>query len=246
MQKTKHILFAFALIFALSKSTNAQLFQATINAGLNLSQIEGDQVSGFRNAGFTGGVGVMMPLQPSNLLGAWRASMEILYSQRGAYEKEAISTKAPFGYSLNLQYVDIPIMIHYKDPKIDFILGLGLQYGRLIKMNEQWRLPEPPKLGFYRPLDITNLPSFNRNELSVVADARFGVWEKLKCSIRWQYGLTTIRPDVAFSNGVVPGTDGYFTGKRDYHSHWLTLRVVYVINERSSQEKDRTINRNRY
>ncbi|MDR0789346.1 MAG: PorT family protein [Bacteroidales bacterium] len=246
MLRIKHILLIFALLFAFNKPAQAQLFQATVNAGLNLSQVEGDEVSGFYKAGFTGGVGVMMPLQPSNLKGSWRASLEMLYSLRGAYEKEPTGTKAPFGYSLGLQYIDIPVMIHYKDPRLDLMFGLGVQYGRLFKINEEWRLPETPKLGFYRPIDVEKLPSFNRNEFSVVADVRFGIWQKLKCSVRWQYGLTSIRSDVPFSNGANPGTDGYYIVSRDYHNHWLTLRLVYVINERPSQDKDRTINRNRY
>ncbi|MDR1848368.1 MAG: PorT family protein [Bacteroidales bacterium] len=225
---------------------NAQLFQAIVSGGLNLAQVEGDEVSGFYKAGLTAGVGVMMPLQPSNLKSAWRASLELIYNQRGAYEKVIFTTKAPFGYSLKLHYIDIPVMVHYKEPRMDFMLGVGFQYGRMFQKYEQWKLPEPPKLGLYRPLDTNKLPNFNNNELSIVVDARFRIWQRLKCGIRWQYGLTSIRSDVAFSNGMEYGTDGYYEVKRDYHNHWLTLRLIYVINERLTTEKDRNINRNRY
>ncbi|MDR1006491.1 MAG: PorT family protein [Bacteroidales bacterium] len=246
MSKKKYLLSLFAVFIMAIPSAEAQLFQGMVSSGINLSQVEGDEVSGFYHLGFTGGIGVMMPLQPSKLTGRWRASMELLYSRRGAYEKKGVGVKAPFGYSLTLQYVDIPVMIHYKDPKLDLMFGLGLQYGRLFKVNEQWRLPESPGGDWVRPLDTANVPSFNRNELSIVADVRFGIWKRLKCSIRWQYGLTASRKGMTYSNSKAPGTTAFYQWNNDYKNHWLTLRLVYVINERSTKLKDRNINRNQY
>jgi hypothetical protein len=239
-------IYAFLFAILLSLTAHCQLFQAFVSGGMNLSQIEGDEVSGFKKAGWTFSAGVMLPLQPGNLKGRWRASLELVYSQRGAYESRGTGIKAPFGYTLNLQSVDIPLLVYYKDPHLDLMFGLGFQYGRLFKITEEFRLPDPPIRDRLRPADVENLPDFNPNEFSIVADCRFGVWKRLKISARWQYGLTPIRKNVTFKNGVTPGSIGYLEQTRDFHNHWLTLRAVYVINERLSTEKDRRINRNIY
>ncbi|MDR1725512.1 MAG: PorT family protein [Bacteroidales bacterium] len=247
MRLTNKLLIIFSGTLLISFYANAQLFQAQISGGINLAQVEGDEVSGFWKPGFMGGVGVMMPLKPSKLTAPWRASLELLYSQRGAYEKMPTGVKAPFGYSLNLQFVDIPVMIHYKDPQLDLMFGLGLQYGRLFNIiNEKWRLPDTAKVGWYRPVDTANMPAFNRNEFAIVVDCRIGIWQRLKCSLRWQYGLNSIRSRVSFYNGTTAGSSGSYIVERDYHNHWLSLRIIYVFNERLTKDKDRRIKRNLY
>ncbi len=243
MKKLK-IIMAFAFTLLLFLSAEAQLFKGYAVGGLNLAQIDGDEVYGFNRYSPQIGVGVIVPLNPKTPSKGWQASMEVLFSQRGAREK-----LDPFAYNTTLSYVDIPIMLHYVDDIGGWTFGAGIQYGRLLKVRENWGLPDSVIAGFERPFDYPQPPAFNKNDLCVVGEIRFTVWEKIKFSFRYQYSLLPIRDDVWFYNGVAAGSPsmgGYKSWSRDFKNNYMSLRIIYVFNERSSRELDRNVNRTKY
>ncbi len=221
----------------------AQLFKAYVVGGVNVSQIDGDEVYGFNKVAPQIGVGVMLPFDARKPYKGWQASMEILFSQRGARE-----TQDPFAYKASLSYVDIPVMLHYIDNIGGWTFGVGLQYGRLIKTKEDWGLPDSVIKGFERPFDFPPPPEFKKNDLSIVGEIRFKLWEKFKFSFRYQYSLLPIREDVWYYNGMAAGSsaDGYKSWSRDFKHNYMSFRIIYMINERSSKELDRNINRTSY
>ncbi len=228
-------------IVMLSEKSTAQMFKAYGIVGLNAAQIDGDEVFGYNKIAPQLGVGLMIPFDMRHPYKGWQASMEILFSQRGARE-----TLDPFAYKTTLSYIDIPIMLHYIDTKGGWTFGLGLQYGRLIKVSEDWGLPDSVIHGFERPFDFPPAPAFSRNDLDIVAEIRFTVWEKFKFSFRYQYSLLPIREDVWFYNGYNAGTQEYKSWSRDFTNNYLSFRLLYMINERSSKQLDRNINKTSY
>ena len=231
----KVLLIGFILLVFCTPA-HSQIFKGMLIVGGNLSQIDGDQTYGYNRIGFNIGAGVMAPLNKKrNFL----MSMELLYNQLGAKE-----TEDPFKYNTRLNYVSIPILVHFEDRKGGWMFGAGLQYSRLFKVNEDWGLPDTIKY-MDRP-DLSTVKDFNRDDLSVILDIRFRIWEKLKFNFRYQYSLIPIRKDVTFTNSLSPLHTDFYSWKRNFYNNVLTFRLIYVINERSTLELDRNINRNEY
>lgn len=228
--KTKNqvfVLLLFVMLFMYSNNANAQLFKAFVSSGVSISQIDGDEEYGFKRVGFSGGLGVMAPLNPKQPEKGFQLSMELLFSQRGAYESNIAD---PFAYDCKLNYVDIPFFIHYIDPIGGVTVGLGLQYGRLVKSSEKWTMTDTMIRGMDRPLDTVNT-KFLKNDLSIVADVRFTLWRNFKLDLRYQYSLLPIRKDFTFFNSMASNDDWYRTWNRDFKSNYITVKLIYVINE---------------
>ncbi|MGP1514914.1 MAG: outer membrane beta-barrel protein [Bacteroidales bacterium] len=211
----------------LSHESKSQLFKANLSAGVCISQIDGDELYGFKHVNFTGGVGVMMPLIAEKTDEGFQLSTELLLTQRGAKNSYILD---PFKYQCDLTYIDIPLLIHYADKRAGATFGIGLQYGRLISTKEIWTLSDTMINGMDRPMDVNN-HKFNKNDLSFVADFRFTIWRNLKLDIRWQYSLLPIKENVEFFNSYNSGDVLYRSWKRDYKSQYLSVKFVYVINE---------------
>ena len=87
--KTKIKLFLLCvLLFPALHEVQAQRFKGEIIAGLNASQVDGDEVYGFAKFGANAGLGVMLPFsftgkEEKN----WAVSMEMLLHQKGSYRK---------------------------------------------------------------------------------------------------------------------------------------------------------------
>lgn len=224
------------ILLAFCIPAHAQIFKGMLIVGGNLSQIDGDQTYGYNRIGFNVGAGVMAPLNKKrNVL----MSMELLYNQIGARE-----TEDPFKYNTRLNYVSIPILLHFEDSKGGWMFGVGLQYSRLFKVNEDWGLSDTIKY-MDRP-DLSTVKDFNRDDLSAILDIRFRIWGKFKFNFRYQYSLIPIRRDVTFTNSLSPLHTDFYSWKRNFYNNVLTFRLIYVINERSTRELDRNINRNEY
>lgn len=231
------VLTLVTIMFFFSLGANAQIFKGMVMAGANLSQMNGDQTYGYNKVGLNAGVGVMAPLNKNR---TFLMSMELLYNNLGAKEK-----LDPFKYNTSLQYVSIPVMVHYEDRFGGLTFGVGLQYSRLFQFNEDWGLPVPAIQYMDRPI-MSTVTDFKKDDYSFVLDFRFRVWERLKLNFRYQYSIVPIRENVHYNNSFDPSHMDYETWKRDFYHNSLTIRVIYVINERSTKELDRNINRNMY
>lgn len=206
----KRILFILTLLLPLSLS--AQRIHAYVTSGVSLSQIEGDELKGFRQAGFTGGVGALTALDKHY---RWGLSIEALFSQRGAYNRSA----DPYAANIALNYIDIPLLVHYQDPYGGMLVGVGLNYGRLVEqphfqgyINDDYFLPD------------TSDYAFNLSDLAVVADARFTIWRGLQFNLRWQYSIIPIKRDWHFAE--------YEKGRwrewsNNCYNHSLSFRLIW-------------------
>lgn len=209
------------LLFLLPLTAGAQNIHAFVTAGATMSQVEGDELKGFNRLGFTGGVGALTALTDNY---RWGLSIEALFSQRGIYNNSH-DPQNYYNIDLVLNYVDIPLLLHFQDPYGGMLFGAGLCYGRLvqqphgvIRYNAAYFIP-----------DTTDM-TFLRDDLCAVADMRFTVWRGLQLNLRWQYSLMAIKRDWAFHaySGVDANGDAvYKTHTRNCYNHSLSLRLIW-------------------
>lgn len=187
-----------------------------------MSQIEGDELKGFKHIGYTGGVGALTALSNNY---RWGLSVEALFNQRGVYNNSH-DPQNLYNIKLHLNYVDIPVLVHYQDPYGGMLFGLGLSYGRLVSRPdaERWKINSD----YFIP-DTSDM-SFIMRDLMAVADMRFTVWHGLQIDMRWQYSILPVKKDWTFNFFNGNNTDGsprYRKKTNDCYNHCLTIRLIW-------------------
>ena len=228
----KKIILLQVVLFFLISTGYSQRFIGQGIAGINVSQVDGDEVFGYHKVGFNGGASVMLPLEKKQ---RFFITIELLYSEQGAYRKTPGDTmiytgKTPIDekfaynpkikYKLTLDYVQVPVVFHFEDKTTGVAFGAGLAWGRLVRAQEiesGYRL-------------ITNVRSgiYSRNEWSVLGDIKIPIYKGLKFNFRFHYSFVPIRKR--------DFTDKE-TGKqwtRNQNHNILTFRVIYEFNGKYS------------
>ena len=112
-QFSKSLLVSLFFFLICVSSTEAQRFKGSAVFGLNLAQIDGDNLAGFNKLGLTGGVKLGYPLKDSRFQSNVDINIEMLYSQRGS--------NAGFGFGnqassfTDLKYLEIPVYANLMD-----------------------------------------------------------------------------------------------------------------------------------
>lgn len=202
------------LLALLPLVAEAQRIHAFVSSGMTVSQIEGDELKGFKHFGYTGGVGALTSISKNN---RWGLSVEALYSQRGSYNNSG----DPYSIKLTLHYIDIPVLVHFQDPYGGMLFGIGLDYGRLVQQPHNVMKYNP---NYFIP-DTTDF-TFLSNDLAVVADARFTIWSGLQLGFRWQYSLIAIKREWRFFEYTNNGTN-----LKEYvnnaYNHSISMRLIW-------------------
>lgn len=199
-------------LLALPLSIQAQRIHAYVTSGVTMSQIEGDELKGFKKVGFNGGVGALTAISHN---GRWGLSLEAMYAQRGAYN----GTGDPYSIKLTLDYIEIPLLVHFQDPYGGMLFGIGLDYGRLVQQPHNIMQYNP---NYFMP-DTVDF-SFLGDDLSVVADARFTIWRGLQLDIRWQHSLLAVKRQWNFSEYR---QGRWYKWDNNCYNHSLTFRLIY-------------------
>jgi len=212
------------LFFGFGTALNAQIIKGEAIVGMNLTQVDGDEVFGFKKVGANLGAGVMIPFGKR---GRWDVSFETLFTQKGSKQRAQYNDSLNNGtvitgeYKLNLNYVEIPVMVMYTDK--EFIsAGAGLAWARLVgvKEYEHGKLVETTTL---------NNDVYNKNDFSILADFRIRIYKSLKFNLRYHYSLFKIRTrefeDLAGN-----------TWTRDQYNNVITFRLIWVFNEAQSRK----------
>lgn len=213
------------LLLLLPLSVHGQRIHAFLSSGLTVSQVEGDELKGFKQIGYTGGIGALASISASN---QWGLSVETLFSQRGALS--SYDTRY-YLYHLDLKvnYVEIPVMLHWQDPWGGMLVGVGLSYGRLVR--------QPHGMIGYDSLFFmpdTNDMTFLKSDLMAVADIRFTIWRGLQLDIRWQYSLLPIKKDWLFYkyNGYSVDASGnrtnrWITSSNNCYNNSISIKLIW-------------------
>lgn len=117
-----------SLVLLITYRVEAQRFQLGIVGGLNLSELEGEDISS--NFGLNTGLKVKTSISKE-----WSLSTELLYSQAGEYVIPIYYPPVNYG-KIRLDYLEIPLSISKQFfPKEDYYekqFSLGVSYVQLI------------------------------------------------------------------------------------------------------------------
>lgn len=161
----------------LHATLQAQRFQAGISGGINLSQLDGDDLSGFNKPGISAG-----PFVSTILSDRWQFSMELLYSQLGSSKSLGDPASAALD-KIAIQAVEVPLLMRFREWK--FLLAGGLSYFRLIDS----------KVTDYTGLDVSNLVQLQDNHLALVLGSAVFLQENWGLDIRWSKSLSNWQAD---------------------------------------------------
>lgn len=226
MNLFKIIIVTFLVIIGITNSVNAQIIKGEALVGLNLTHVEGDEVSGFKKFGLNIGAGALIPLKKN-----WDVSMEVNYNQKGANQSAQYNDTDSLGivttgaYKLRLNYVEVPILIHYTDKEF-ITIGAGFSWGRLVGVQE-W------EHGNIVESTTLNSNTYNKNDFSYIIDGRIRIKGPLKFGVRYQSSMVKIRTR-EFTNFAGD------TWTRDQFNRVLTFRLIYIFNETQSKRNKPT------
>ncbi len=156
---------------------NAQTFRASLLAGGNFSQIDGDALFGYHQLGANAGIRVVAVLNDR-----WRVGPEILFSQQGARRNQNSINISPFD-QIDLTTLEIPLMVYYKDWRLT--AEAGFSYQNLFNYTIISSAGE----------DITSATPLNTDLVAIKAGVTFFLTERLGLNMRFSKHLTDIDPD---------------------------------------------------
>ncbi|MCX6252624.1 MAG: outer membrane beta-barrel protein [Bacteroidetes bacterium] len=207
-------LFTFFLLlsgFFLTNQVYSQRIYGALSAGMNLTQVDGDEVYGYRHVGFNIGPSVILPFTRNK---KWTITLELLYSRVGSYDKYPdIDTLPRPYYRLNLDYATVPVLVHFVDKNV-VAAGVGFSYGQLVDVKE-WEHGARTQTTLQGP--------YKKNDIDVLADVKVRLWQRLWFNFRYAYSMVNIR--------VREYNNTYKTWDRKQYNNVLTFRFTYVFNE---------------
>lgn len=187
----------FLLLIFCSVGLSGQTFQASLLAGGNFSQIDGDDLFGYHQLGANAGIRVVAILNDR-----WRVGPEILFSQQGARRNQNSTNVSEFD-RIDLNTLEVPLMVYYKDWRLT--AEAGLSYQNLFSYTVVSSGGE----------DITAATPLNSDLVAIKAGVTFFLTERLGLNLRFSKHLTDIDPD------NTPNTS--FKGKS------VSVRAVYTL-----------------
>jgi hypothetical protein len=240
-------------VFCFLPSASAQRFIGGIAAGINLTQVDGDEVFGYHKVGFNGGPYVKLMLDKKQ---RFSVTMELLYTQKGAQKKypgpnrieylHALEDTALFDprypaydkkffYKLRTDYLEIPILFHYDDPRSKVSIGVGVAWSRLVYIKESlhdYTVNDTAFTGALRLNTAVSSGRYRKNDWSIIADVKIPIYKGLKFNFRFQYSLAPFGEMRKFYS-LSPNYDGY--KKRWPFHNTLTFRLIYSFNEKYTE-----------
>ena len=133
MKRFRIVALLLALFVATPVLLHAQIIKGEVFLGGNACQVDGDECYGYKKLGIHAGAGALIPITSFMDIG-----LEVLFNQKGAYKRDAITSNStyPYAYNLKLNYAEVPLMIYLTD-KDKYSIGIGVSYGRIVGLNEK-------------------------------------------------------------------------------------------------------------
>jgi hypothetical protein len=218
-------IFRILIVLTLSSfcsTSQAQRIMGALIGGGNLTNVQGDDVFGFRKPGLNAGAAAIVPFGEK-----WSVSLETIYSQKGSNHKEGgrgmdYQERHDYNqYKLVLNYVEIPLLVHYIDREW-LRVGAGFSYGRLVEVKE-WE--DNVRIA----TTTLNEGPYSLNDYSGLLDIQIPVYQQLRFNFRYTFSLAHIRERV-YQN-VVAGEEKI----RKQYNQVLSFRLMWVFNEKSSK-----------
>ncbi len=167
------ILFIFFTIAFVAQAQNK--FRAGLKAGISTSQVEGDTYGGFDKFGFDGGGTLNAKLNEK-----WAAQFEILFIQKGSKHIGDANKGDLSFYLMQLNYVEVPLLLQYKQKKFTFEIGPGIGY--LISSKE-----------YDQNGEVINAVPFHTTEVSASIGINYQIYKNLGMTWRYTNSMLPIR-----------------------------------------------------
>ncbi|BBE18051.1 hypothetical protein AQPE_2211 [Aquipluma nitroreducens] len=166
------------LLTIVSLSGFSQRFEGGVLVGLNASQVDGDNYSGYHKPGVALGGFVQ-----TNLSRTVYAGMELKFAQKGSRNIDSLATDGQIKYIMRLNYVDLPVYLGIRtSERISLLVGMSPGYlisGR--EYNDYGKLTEQDQKAFSE-FDLQGLLGF-----------RFQFTKRLFVDLRGAYSVLPIR-----------------------------------------------------
>ncbi len=215
---TVAMLFFLSLLF-LQSVYSQERFRAGAMLGFNLSQIDGDNFSGYDKMGISGGLRVATVLNDR-----LDFMVEMLYTQTGSLLRD---DGRPLDFTskikpvhIRLNFVEVPLMInhHFKQIERDFFryeFFAGASFARLIST----KISEEPSVSARAPNYGLLEEDFNRNQVAII----FG----LKLNFNDNFGMAlrhTIAANRLYLNEMADGNQLF-----QMRSYFFSLHAMYMF-----------------
>lgn len=158
----------------LAGEIKAQVFNAGVGGGLNVSQVDGDGFSGYNKVGPA--VGVFVNTFFSEFLAG---QIEINYSAKGSRFRTTI--EEPRYYRLALHYVEIPVLIKYCALS-EIIIEAGLSGGYLFLAREEDEFGQMP-----------DTRDFRKTEFGAHMGTAYLFTDNISLGVRISYSIIPVR-----------------------------------------------------
>jgi hypothetical protein len=176
------------------------IFTATAILGFNASQIDGDETAGYNKFGLNVGARAGVKFAPN-----WEVDFEILFSQQGS--QSTFVRGQPRDFVLDLNYIEVPILVHYKDWLVKsetgksfhrFYFGVGASYNRLLfgKENSLNGTLEGDQL-----FAVAN--PYLKNHIMLIADINFYFTRNWGINLRYERAPMNIRENKYFNPHMI-------------------------------------------
>ncbi len=160
-----------------------QRFIAGAFFGSSVSQIDGDNYSGFNKWGIQGGLQGGYKFSDK-----WEINAELLFMQKGSRFETFSTTFAslPKTRIVHLNYMEVPIVMRYQGQKgKGMFMEVGGSFGRQFSA----RIEEPAVRD--NSVNFTKLASdFNPNEVNLVLGCGLQITEHINLRMRYNFALT--------------------------------------------------------
>lgn len=212
------VLLLIALISA--QTVYGQRIMGAAIVGLNATQVDGDEVYGYKNFGLNAGLSAIVPFNNK-----WSVSIENVYSEKGAHQRVKYLDSLDGSYDLRLNYLEVPVLLHFTDKDI-VTFGAGMSWGRLVKVWEQ-------RNGYEMTATTLESGIYRSSDLNFLLDVRFRVFERLRFNARYAYSMRPVA-----TREIIDSKTGR-PNIRDQYNGLFSFRLIYVFNERLSRESRR-------
>ena len=222
----KYFLIGLFIVFAaVPNIAKSQIFLGEAFVGLNICQVDGDQIMGYFKKGINVGVGVIAPVWKKNNF-SLELSMEVLYNQKGAkqgrkYFDDKIDPVTGLiitgEYDLTMSYGEVPFLVYFTDKNV-VSAGVGVSYARLMGLKEY-------EHGVRTAVTATS-GEYDQNEFNILADVKLRIYKRFKVGVRYSYSLNSIR------TREYHNIEGQSIGTFNQYNNMWTFRVTYVFNEK--------------
>jgi hypothetical protein len=204
MNNTKVSKFFFLVTFVtLNFSVQAQDFGAGAIAGLNYTQVDGDQYGGYNKLGLNLGMFVNRKLNDK-----WYVKGELLFSQKGSKKRMDPDDPVRQIFILKFTYLEMPFIISYKKRNYSFELGPSI--GVNIRAKKETLIGVQDETGI------------NKTELALNLGVNYRFTET------WSFNLRHSNSLLRIGNPYVGGI--YLFTRNGLYNRLFTTTVRYTFN----------------